>query len=243
MTGLARLLRYVSYERETRDERGRVMNKAHALIAVGVLLALTPTLQATAQGNASNGKKLYCWNEGGRKVCGDALPASAVDSARTEISARSGMTTGRVERALTPEERLQATEEARKQALADAEAAAVLRREKAMAESYATEGDLRRAYENRIVLLDETVKASKLGITGLRLGLVHLLRQAGEFELDGRPVHKVLAENIQGQHQELLRQQDMLTQQERERVEVEGEFQAALTRYRELKSPKPNDRG
>ena len=34
-------------------------------------------------------KKLYCWNEGGRKVCGDALPANAVDSARTEISAKS----------------------------------------------------------------------------------------------------------------------------------------------------------
>ena len=230
-------------ERETRDEREPVMNKAHALIAGALLLALSPTLLAAAQGKSAGNKKLYCWNEGGRKVCGDALPASAVDSARTEISATSGMTTGRMGRALTAEERVAAAEAARKQALADAEAAALLRREKAMAESYATENELRRAYQNRIVLLEETVKASELGIAGLRQSLVHLLRQAGETELNGKPVGKAVADNIQGQHQELLRQQDMLIQQRRERVDVEGEFQTALTRYRELKSPPPDDRG
>ena len=41
-------------------------------------------------------KKLYCWNEHGRKVCGDALPPEAADSARTEISAKSGLQTGEV---------------------------------------------------------------------------------------------------------------------------------------------------
>ncbi len=219
------------------------MNKAHALIAGAVLLALSPTLLAAAQGKSASGKKLYCWNENGRKVCGDALPASAVDSARTEISATSGMTTGRMGRALTAEERAAAAEAARQQALADAQAAALLRREKAMAESYATENELRRAYQNRIVLLDETVKASELGISGLRQSLVHLLRQAGETELNGKRVGKAAADSIQGQHQELLRQQDMLLQQQRERVEVEGEFQAALERYRELKNPTPDERG
>ncbi|GAB3345764.1 hypothetical protein [Marilutibacter aestuarii] len=219
------------------------MNKAHALIAGTVLLALAPGLLAAQGKSAGGNKKLYCWNENGRKVCGDALPASAVDSERTEISASSGMTTGRLGRALTAEERAAAAEAARQQALADAEAAALLRREKAMAESYATENELRRAYENRIVLLDETVKASELGIAGLRQSLVHLLRQAGEIELKGKPVGKAVADTIQGQHQELLRQQDMLTQQRNERVEVEGEFQAALERYRELKNPAPNERG
>ncbi|MBB1088888.1 hypothetical protein H4F99_10335 [Lysobacter sp. SG-8] len=206
---------------------------SRTLLAVGMLVALGPAI-ASAQ-NAS--KKLYCWEEGGRKVCGDALPAAAVDSARTEISVNSGMTTARVGRALSNEERAEAERAARADALAKAEEAARVRREMAMAESYTTETELRRAYQNRIELLDETLKGSQMGIEGLRRSLVQLLRQAGERELGGQNVGKALADNIRGQHLELLRQQDLLGQQEREREEVEGEFQAALERYRELKNP------
>ena len=53
------------------------MKAIHTLIAGAVVLALAAPL-ASAQ-DASK-KKLYCWDEGGRKVCGDALPAHAVDS-------------------------------------------------------------------------------------------------------------------------------------------------------------------
>ncbi|MCF7222804.1 hypothetical protein [Marilutibacter chinensis] len=215
----------------------RRIRDARALpaIAAGALLLAAAPVAAQSKGGAGGNKKLYCWEESGRKVCGDALPASAVDSARTEISVNSGMTTATVGRALTQEERAAAAEQERAHQLAEARLAAQARREKAMAESYATENDLRRAYQNRIVLLDETVKASELGIQGLRQSLVTLLRRASETELAGKPVDKALAGNIQGQHQELLRQQDMLTQQEQERRDVEGEFEAALARYRELK--------
>src|SRR5690606_23973808 len=106
---------------------------------------------------------------GGRRVCGDALPASAVDRARTEISAKSGMATGQVGRALTDEERSaaqQAAEVARRQAEAEA---MQKRRDLAMVESYMTEDDLRRAYGERTALLDETLKASRLGLANLRL--------------------------------------------------------------------------
>ena len=75
-----------------------------ATLALTVLLLLGAGI-ASAQTKPSTEKKIYCWNEGGRKVCGDALPASAANSARTEISTRSGMTTGRVDRALTGSER------------------------------------------------------------------------------------------------------------------------------------------
>ena len=68
------------------------------------LVALAGPAAAQNKGDGA-GKKLYCWNENGQKVCGDALPATAVDSARTEISARSGLPTARVDRALTADER------------------------------------------------------------------------------------------------------------------------------------------
>ena len=71
--------------------------------ASGAVIAQTKPAQGAA------GKKIYCWDEGGRRVCGDALPASAVDRARTEISAKSGMATGQVGRALTDADALRLT--------------------------------------------------------------------------------------------------------------------------------------
>lgn len=227
------------------DEQGPAMNPhreskawALAITAGALLLASTPAALAQKRGTDGAAKKLYCWDDNGRRVCGDALPAEAVDSARTEINARSGMTTAIVGRALTAEERIAAEEAERANAVTTAREAARLRRERAMAESYATETDLRRAYQNRIVLLDESVKASELGIAGLRQSLLVLLRRAGETELAGKPVGTALAGNIRGQHLQLLRQQAMLTQQQQERLDVEDELAAALERYRELKAPR-----
>ena len=209
---------------------------ALALVLLGPGIAFAQTRPATAKpGAPSNEKKIYCWNEGGRKVCGDALPASAANSARTEISSRSGMTTGRMDRALTGSER-SAAEEAAEVARKQAEVLALQqRRDLAMVESYMTEADLRRAYGERTILLDETLKASKLGLSNLRLSLLALLRQAGDKELGGQPVGKRLGNSIREQHGELLRQQQILVTQQQDRATLEHELQDSLRRYRELK--------
>ena len=206
------------------------------LLTRGLAAALLMAL-ASAAGAQDNAKKLYCWNENGRKVCGDALPADAAGSARTEFNAKSGMRSGQVERALTHEERIAA-------AAAEAEAARVaevdaarLRRELAMVESYATEVELRRAFQERIDLLDETVKASRLGIENLRQSLLSRLRQASALELAGKPVPANIAANIDQQHRELRRQQAILAAQQRDRGALGGEFDLAIARYRELKNP------
>ena len=211
------------------------MSHANSILAAAVALALLGSGPAVAQ------KKLYCWNENGKKVCGDALPAEASDSARTEISARSGLTTGRMDRALTDTERSAAAvaaEAAREQA--DAEARQ-LRRDLAMVESYANEADLRRAYGDRTSLLDESLKASRLGLSNLRLSLLSLLRQAGDQELAGTPVPQKLSGSIQEQHAELLRQQQILAAQEQDRSELEAELQDSVRRYREMKGEANQD--
>ena len=198
-------------------------------------LAVTATV-GTAQ-QAAGGKKLYCWNEGGRKVCGDALPASAVNSARTEISGKSGLATRRVARALSGDEQALA-EQAEAAARQAAEAEAMRqRRDLAMVESYMTEADLRRAYGERISLLDETLKASRLGIANLRLSLLSQLRQAGDRELAGEVVPKSFRDAIRQQHDDLLRQQRILADQARDRAALDVELADALQRYRALKDP------
>lgn len=216
------------------------MKAIHTLLAGAVLLALVAPLAAAAPASKdAKPKKLYCWEEGGRKVCGDALPAHAVDSARTEISARSGMATAQVARALSPEERAAAEQAARAARSAALAAEALKRRDRAMAESYATEDDLRKSFQERIVLLDETVKASQLGIEGRRQTVLSLLRKAGEAELSGKPVGTALAENVRGQHDELLHQQDLLKQQLLERSLADEDLTTALERYNTLKSSRP----
>ena len=76
---------------------------------------------ATAAAQDKTAKKIYCWEEGGHKVCGDALPADATDAARTEISARTGIAVRSLDRAPTDEERAAAAV-ARKQAAREVQA-------------------------------------------------------------------------------------------------------------------------
>lgn len=203
-----------------------------------LLLATSGPLHAQSGGrNPGNApaKKVYCWDEGGRRVCGDSLPAEASGKARTEISSRSGLATGRVARAPTAEERAAAAaaaEIARKQAeVADA----LQRRDLAMVESYMTEADLRRAYGERTTLVDEAIKTAQLGILNQREALLSRLRQAGDLELEGKPVPKKLAEGIRQQHAELLRLQAITAVQQKDRQQLELELQDALARYRALK--------
>ena len=62
------------------------MNKLYAPLALGLAAVLLAPAATAQQAGKDKAKKLYCWNEGGRKVCGDALPATAVDSVFSNAS-------------------------------------------------------------------------------------------------------------------------------------------------------------
>ncbi|GAB2505307.1 hypothetical protein [Lysobacter humi (ex Lee et al. 2017)] len=207
------------------------MARARVLAAV-VLVAALPALHA--QG-AKDAKKLYCWNEGGRKVCGDALPADAVDAERTEYGT-SGMANARVGRALSPAERAAAEAQAKAEQTAAEQAAAEHRRLMAMVESFATEADLRRAFTNRIDLNRDSVKTAEMGIAGIRQTLVGLLRRAGEAELAKKPVPKKLADDIRSQHAQLVTQQGQLVRLQQESGLIQAQLDEAVMRYREIKT-------
>ena len=104
-----------------------------------------------------------------------------------------------------------------------------------MAISYNTEDDLRAAFGERIVLIDEALKTSRMGVANLRLSLLSLLRQASDLELQDKPVPRPLAGNIRTQHQDLLRQQSIMEQQLQERASLDADLDYALERYRALR--------
>jgi hypothetical protein len=203
---------------------------------LAAVLALGAVSLAGAQPKPPD-KKLYCWDEGGRRVCSDALPASAVGRQRTEFDQRTGTATNRVGRELTPAERARAAieDEARK---ADEQRK---RREMAMVVSYETEEDLKRAFRERFDLVEESLKGSELAMVNLHKSLISLLRQANELELQSKPVNKPMREKIREQHAELQALRAMKQRQLIERSAVNNDFEQALSRYRTLKSAKEGD--
>lgn len=198
-------------------------------LAVAVLLAQPLAAQQPSA------KKLYCWNEGGRRVCGDALPPSAVDAARTEIHGRSGLSGTRIGRALTPAERAALAAE-QEQAAAQAEVSAEQRRrDLALVDSYNNEGELRQAYRIRYDLIDEALKTARLRLANQRNALVRLLQNAADSELAGRKVPPKLLQDILAQRLALVEAQDALRQRQSDRGALDAQLADALARYQATK--------
>lgn len=189
---------------------------------------------ASAQ-NAAPAKKLYCWNENGQRICSDALPPEAVDRAREEISARSGLRTAEVERAMSEAERAQAEAEHAQLQLDLAAQETRRRTDQAMLLSYRSEDELRRVFNERITIVDNNIKTARYNVKSLREGLVSLLQSAGARELAGERVPEGATANIRGRHAALVRQQQLQASFERQRVELDTEIADIMQRYRQMR--------
>lgn len=198
------------------------------LLAIGLALGVASI--ASAQQKPKE-RKLYCWDEGGRRVCSDALPASAVGRQRTEFDPKTGTSVNRMAREMTAEERVRAAAEEETRRAEEQRA----RREMAMVVSYDNEEDLKRSFSNRFELVEESLKGSELALVNLHNSLVSLLRQANALELESKPVGKALRNKIMTQHAELQGLRALKQRQETERAALNAEFQEALVRYRVLK--------
>lgn len=200
-------------------------------LRIGLAVAVFGCASLVGAQNKAPDKKLFCWNENGRKVCSDSLPASAVDRQRVEINQTSGTAVRKIDRALTEAERDQ---QAAAEKAAEGQEAR-LRREMAMVQTFSTEADLERSFRNRFELLDASLKSSALAIKNLRQSLLSMLRQANDMELENKPVGKRTVEKLRTQQAELRQLTTMQQRQTQERAELDVQFQSAVIRYRELK--------
>ncbi|MEP6908709.1 MAG: hypothetical protein ABI858_12130 [Pseudoxanthomonas sp.] len=201
------------------------------------MLAVCATLAPVALAQAAEpaAKKLYCWNENGQRVCSDALPATAVNRARDEISAKSGLRTGGMDRALNDQERALAASDEQQRQVDQAAADTRKRTDQAMLSSYQSETDLRRVFNERTSIVDNSIRTARYNVVSLREGLVSLLQTASDQELGGKPVAPKVAASISSRHNELIRQRQLQASFERQRTELDTEITEILGRYRELK--------
>ncbi len=201
-----------------------------------LLMLAALAVPALAQNKPSDpGKKLYCWDQGGERICSDTLPQDAVNKARDEFNARSGTRSAAVQRALTAEERAEvALTEA--QAQVDAAAAETRKRtEQAMLSTYGSEDALRRVFAERTAIVDNNIKTAAYNVTSLREALSSQLQSAGNKELAGQRVSNKQAQDIRLRHNELLAQLRLQTAFQQQRVALDAEIAESLARYRELK--------
>lgn len=207
---------------------------AGMLLALAALAMPSPALAQNKP--ADTGKKLYCWdNARGERICSDTLPPEAVNSAREEFSARSGLRSAEVQRALTAEERADA-ELAAAQAQVDAAAAETRRRtEQAMLSTYGSEDALRRVFNERAAIVDNNIKTAAYNVASLREALATQLSTAGDRELAGQKVSDKQAGDIRQRHAELLAQLRLQAAFEQQRSALDVEIAETLARYRELK--------
>lgn len=212
-------------------------NKRSLVLTLVAFAAIDP---AQAQNPTSPpAKKLYCWDENGTRVCGDALPADAVNRAREEFNARTGTRTAEVQRVQTAEERAAAAIAAEQKRADDAAAETRRRTEQALLNSYATEDELRRVFNDRTGIVQNNVETARFNIASLRDGLVTLLQSAAERELSGKPVPAQLSADIRARHAELLQQLRLEGVYARQRVELHAEIEQVMARYREMKGIAP----
>lgn len=185
---------------------------------------------------SQDGPKLYRWvGPDGKPHYSDTLPPEALNQARQELS-KSGVTLKQVDRAQTTEERTAAQAKAD----ADAKAAEAIQNAKqsdqVLLSSYPTEADLKRAYNERIDLQNETLKVTRMGMEGQHKGLSGLLIVASNLELSGKPINVQMKKNIQLAHAQLIDQQQQEVQQKAQAQSLRQESEALLTRYRSLRA-------
>jgi parvulin-like peptidyl-prolyl isomerase len=207
------------------------------LLAAAVALAMSMPAEAQKKKPAARGattaKKLYRWVDADGKVqVSDTLPPDQVGQQRDELNAGSGRTTATVARELTPEERATlAEEQARGQEEAE-RLAQQQRNEEAMLASYLTEDDLKRAYDERIGLLKQTLESTDVSLRALRDALALQLADASEAELQNKPVNEKRLGKIRELHVELVRQRQFQANRHVELLSLDSEYVRMLERYR-----------
>lgn len=200
-------------------------------IAVALVLGCV-SLQLSAQAPSTGGKKLYKWTDkDGGVHYSDQIPPEAKEYARERFSDQ-GVAVERTDRALTPEE-LAAQKAAQDKAEADARQAEEIRKsDEALINSYASEEDLTRAYQQRLDLLGQTIEARHIEIGAREQSLQTLVAQAAEMERGGRAVSDALKQMIASERVEIDRQKAFLVKKEAEKITAKTDYDRDVARYK-----------
>lgn len=209
----------------------------HSLTVFAALGLAAVTLPAQCQDQQTSGPKLYRWvGPDGKVHYGDDIPVDVLNQAHDELSRNSGLTIRQVDRQLTTDERAAAAAKAE----ADARAAQALQKarenDQVLLNSYPTEKDLQRAYQDRISAQTETITALGLSLDNQQQSLGSFLYSASANELSGKPVDASMVAQIAKLHETILDQLQARSQAQAQIASLQQESAQTLAHYRQLKA-------
>lgn len=200
-----------------------------ALAAVILSALLLGATSAEAQ-------KLYRWvDKDGKVHYSDQIPPEAVDQARDELN-QAGRTVDRVERARSAEE-IAAAEEAERVAAQQRKAQEEQDKMDAiLLNSYGSVDELKRSYDERFALVEQTIESAKIGLRSQEKSLAELLAHAAELEQQGKPVPANIKSSIELARKQTEQQRGFLVKRDQDKADLEVEYANTVERYNALRA-------
>lgn len=185
--------------------------------------------------------KTYKWvDENGKVHFSDRVPPEAAKQAREEVNSE-GVTVKQVARQKTTEE-VAAERKAAQDALAAQRKADEERRANlALVNSYASESDLVRNYEQNMELIEQQIISTNADIDVRQKNLDQLVARAAQSEQAGKPVEDVISKLIKSEQSEIAKQKAFLESKEKDKVAAKTDFDARLAKYREAVAKSKGD--
>lgn len=191
-------------------------------LSASLLLAAAPMTLA----------KTYKWvDENGKVHYSDRVPPEQVKQAREEISSQ-GVSVKKIEAAKTPEEIAAAKAAAEAEALARRKAEEERRANLALVNSYATESDLIRNYEQNLELIEQQIISTNADIDVRQKNLDQLVARAAQSEQSGRAVDPAISTMIERERAEISKQKIFVESKAKDKAAAKADFDARLAQYR-----------
>ena len=223
-----------SSTRRARSERAAARETARFPVAFGLLSVLT--LAAFLIAFATNARAaLYKWtDERGVVHYSDQMPADAVNRANIELS-RQGLTVRKTEQA-RPVTHAAPKSDTEQQQMRDAERAKLLaaRRDRALLESYASEGEIDLSKSRALATIDGQIQSAQAFIAQIKKRRDELEAKATTY--GARPVPGEIKREIETIDVELNRQNTFVAGKQKESAATAARYDADKQRFRELHS-------
>ena len=150
-----------------------------------------------------------------------------------------GMTLEKTERAKTQEELAASREERtrlrKEKAENDRLATEQARKDRVLLQTFTTEEDLQLASKGKVAAIDSRVKHSEQLVTKLEGTRDDIQNEAAQIERGGKKVLEALAKKFNDVQVQIDSTQGQIEQRNKERIQVQEQFESDLVRYRELK--------
>jgi hypothetical protein len=217
----------------------RPMKKRLLLIAAATSLALVQGLVWAAQGSSTpggSGKKSYKWvDDKGATHYGDMVPPEYSSQGRSELNGQ-GVELRQYPRQLTPTEAVDAQKAA-------AEKARLRQHDSFLLTTYTKVSDIEQLRDERLALIDGQMDIARGSIESTTQKLGGLEQRMRSFKpystsASARRVPDKLAEEVVRALKEKGSLQTALTSREAEKAGLRAQFEADITRYRELTVPR-----